>query len=145
MRLTLTAALATVAASPAFAASGPFFSLGNTDFVVLLAFLLFIAVLFYFKVSNPNWMKPANCVKKHKLCWPLTSANKRKCKNKPTVSLLPRKTKQQQRAFRRVLIWRNPLHAAWPLPQTRSVPPKLLRSRKSATKPQQSLLPPRVM
>ena len=39
MRLTLTAALVTVAASPAFAASGPFFSLGNTDFVVLLAFL----------------------------------------------------------------------------------------------------------
>ena len=40
----------TVAASPAFAASGPFFSLHNTNFVVLLAFLLFIAVLFYFKV-----------------------------------------------------------------------------------------------
>ena len=52
MRLNLTAALATVAASPAFAASGPFFSLGNTDFVVLLAFLLFIAVLFYFKVPS---------------------------------------------------------------------------------------------
>lgn len=46
----LTAAL--VAASPAAAASGPFFSLGNTDFVVLLAFLLFIAVLFYFKVPG---------------------------------------------------------------------------------------------
>ena len=52
MRLTLTALAATVAASPAFAASGPFFSLGNTDFVVLLAFLLFIAVLFYFKVPS---------------------------------------------------------------------------------------------
>ncbi len=52
MRLNLTAALATVAASPAFAASGPFFSLRNTDFVVLLAFLLFIAVLFYFKVPS---------------------------------------------------------------------------------------------
>ena len=39
------------AASPALAAGGtPFFSLYNTDFVVLLAFLLFIAVLVYVKV-----------------------------------------------------------------------------------------------
>lgn len=52
MRLTLTAALTALIASPAFAASGPFFSLANTDFVVLLAFLLFIAVLFYFKVPG---------------------------------------------------------------------------------------------
>ena len=38
-------------ASPAFAASGkPFFSLGNTDFVVTLAFLVFVGVLIYFKV-----------------------------------------------------------------------------------------------
>ena len=39
-------------ATPAFAASGPFFSLANTDFVVTLAFLLFIGVLFYFKVPG---------------------------------------------------------------------------------------------
>lgn len=39
-------------ASPALAASGPFFSLGNTDFVVLIAFILFIAVLVYFKVPG---------------------------------------------------------------------------------------------
>ena len=38
------------AASPAFAASGPFFSLKNTDFVVLLAFIVFVGVLLYFKV-----------------------------------------------------------------------------------------------
>ena len=44
--------LALTAATPAFAASGPFFSLGNTDFVVLLAFLLFIGVLVYFKVPG---------------------------------------------------------------------------------------------
>lgn len=44
--------IAVTAASPAFAASGPFFSLGNTDFVVLLAFILFIAVLFKFKVPS---------------------------------------------------------------------------------------------
>jgi len=41
-----------LAASPALAASGPFLSLGNTDFVVLLAFLLFIAVLVFFKVPG---------------------------------------------------------------------------------------------
>lgn len=55
MRFTKTSlagvALTTIA-SPAFAASGPFFSLGNTDFVVLLAFILFIAVLVYFKVPT---------------------------------------------------------------------------------------------
>lgn len=51
MRKLMTVALI-AAASPAFAASGPFFSLGNTDFVVLLAFLLFIAVLIYFKVPT---------------------------------------------------------------------------------------------
>ena len=37
-------------ASPALAASGPFFSLGNTDFVVLVAFLAFVALLVYLKV-----------------------------------------------------------------------------------------------
>lgn len=42
--------VAITAASPALAASGPFFSLKNTDFVVLLAFLVFIGVLIYFKV-----------------------------------------------------------------------------------------------
>lgn len=40
------------AASPAFAASGPFLSLGNTNFVVLLAFILFIGVLLFFKVPT---------------------------------------------------------------------------------------------
>ncbi|MBN8194877.1 hypothetical protein JI667_22525, partial [Bacillus sp. NTK074B] len=40
------------AASPALAATGPFFSLRNTNFVVLLAFLLFVGVLFYFKVPS---------------------------------------------------------------------------------------------
>ncbi|MFY0594858.1 MAG: F0F1 ATP synthase subunit B [Cognatishimia sp.] len=44
--------LALTAATPAFAASGPFFSLGNTDFVVLLAFILFILVLIKFKVPG---------------------------------------------------------------------------------------------
>lgn len=55
MRKFLTMALiapASIMASPAFAATGPFFSLGNTDFIVLLAFLLFIAVLIYFKVPG---------------------------------------------------------------------------------------------
>lgn len=43
---------ALVIGGPAAAASGPFFSLYNTDFVVLLGFLLFIAVLLYFKVPS---------------------------------------------------------------------------------------------
>jgi F-type H+-transporting ATPase subunit b len=41
-----------VAASPAFAATGPFISLHNTNFIVLLAFILFIGVLLYFKVPS---------------------------------------------------------------------------------------------
>lgn len=52
MRLMLTS-LFTLAASPALAAGGkPFFSLANTDFVVTLAFLIFVGVLLYFKVPG---------------------------------------------------------------------------------------------
>lgn len=40
----------TVAATPAFAATGPFFSLRNTDFIVLLSFLVFVGILLYFRV-----------------------------------------------------------------------------------------------
>lgn len=40
------------AASPAWAAGGAFFSLSNTDFVVLIAFLLFLGVLVYYKVPG---------------------------------------------------------------------------------------------
>lgn len=43
-------ALPMLAAAPAHAASGPFFSLANTNFTVLIAFLLFVGVLVYFKV-----------------------------------------------------------------------------------------------
>lgn len=39
-------------ASPAFAATGPFFSLRNTDFVVTLAFLVFVAILIYYRVPQ---------------------------------------------------------------------------------------------
>ena len=39
-------------ANPALAASGPFFSLANTDFVVLIAFILFLGVIFYFKIPS---------------------------------------------------------------------------------------------
>ena len=48
-RLTAAAAAALVA-SPALAATGPFFSLRNTDFIVLLAFLVFVGILLYFRV-----------------------------------------------------------------------------------------------
>lgn len=38
------------ASQPAFASGGPFVSLHNTNFIVLLAFLLFVGVLIYLKV-----------------------------------------------------------------------------------------------
>ncbi len=47
-----TFALAFMAASPAWAAEGPFFSLKNTDFVVLLGLIVFIGILLYFKVPG---------------------------------------------------------------------------------------------
>jgi F-type H+-transporting ATPase subunit b len=42
--------LLVLTASPAFAAGDVFFSLRNTDFVVLLAFIVFVGILIYFKV-----------------------------------------------------------------------------------------------
>ena len=42
--------LLTLLASPAMAATGPFFSLQNTNFVVLIAFIAFIGLLVYMKV-----------------------------------------------------------------------------------------------
>ncbi len=52
-KITLSAAAITsLAASPVLAASGPFVSLGNTNFVVLVAFLVFLVVLLYFKVPS---------------------------------------------------------------------------------------------
>ncbi|AUH63918.1 F0F1 ATP synthase subunit B [Paracoccus zhejiangensis] len=48
----LTAALLALSASPAFAATGPFFSLKNTDFIVTIAFLLFVGILIYMKVPS---------------------------------------------------------------------------------------------
>lgn len=39
-------------ATPAMAAGGSFVSLANTDFIVLLAFLLFVGVLIYLKVPG---------------------------------------------------------------------------------------------
>lgn len=47
MKKALITTAAALTASPALAASGPFFSLGNTDFVVLIAFLVFVGILIY--------------------------------------------------------------------------------------------------
>ncbi|MEM7521507.1 MAG: ATP F0F1 synthase subunit B, partial [Pseudomonadota bacterium] len=52
MRTTLIALLSLGVATPALAADGPFFSLGNTDFVVLLGLIVFLAILAYFKVPG---------------------------------------------------------------------------------------------
>ncbi|MEI4484967.1 F0F1 ATP synthase subunit B [Frigidibacter sp. MR17.14] len=46
------ALLLALTASPAMAASGPFFSLHNTDFIVTIAFLVFVGILLYFKVPS---------------------------------------------------------------------------------------------
>jgi F-type H+-transporting ATPase subunit b len=48
----LIASGAMLAALPAHAASGPFFSLGNTDFIVLVSFLIFVGILVYAKVPG---------------------------------------------------------------------------------------------
>ncbi|WP_158965316.1 F0F1 ATP synthase subunit B [Chachezhania sediminis] len=45
------AALA-VTSGPALAASGPFFSLSNTNFIVLLAFLIFVGIILYVGVPK---------------------------------------------------------------------------------------------
>lgn len=52
MRMMITTLFASAFATPALAAKGPFFSLNNTDFVVLLAFIVFIGILVYFKVPS---------------------------------------------------------------------------------------------
>jgi F-type H+-transporting ATPase subunit b len=43
-------AVLALAALPAHAASGPFFSLGNTNFIVSLGFLIFVGILLYAKI-----------------------------------------------------------------------------------------------
>jgi F-type H+-transporting ATPase subunit b len=57
MKKTLLAALAILAAAPAGAASynffsGEFYTLSNTNFIVTIAFLIFIGILVYFKVPG---------------------------------------------------------------------------------------------
>ncbi|MFN3721486.1 MAG: F0F1 ATP synthase subunit B [Paracoccaceae bacterium] len=48
----LTFIILSLAATPAFAATGPFFSLRNSDFVVSISFLVFLGILLYFKVPS---------------------------------------------------------------------------------------------
>ncbi|MCQ0969619.1 F0F1 ATP synthase subunit B [Paracoccus sp. TK19116] len=50
-RLLIVAVLA-LSAGPAAAATGSFFSLANTDFIVTLAFLLFVGILVYFRIPS---------------------------------------------------------------------------------------------
>ncbi len=52
MRKFITLLLTAGVASPAMASSGPFFSLANTNFIVTISFLLFIGILFYYKVPG---------------------------------------------------------------------------------------------
>ena len=46
----LTLIAAALLATPAAAATGPFLSLGNSNFIVLLAFILFVGILLFLKV-----------------------------------------------------------------------------------------------
>ncbi|MFD0859727.1 F0F1 ATP synthase subunit B [Roseovarius aquimarinus] len=48
----LASLIALVSAGPALAATGPFFSLSNSNFVVMISFILFIAFLVYLKVPG---------------------------------------------------------------------------------------------
>lgn len=51
LRLAFATTATAAMASPAFAAEGyPFFSLYNTDLIVLMAFIIFVGILVYFKV-----------------------------------------------------------------------------------------------
>jgi F-type H+-transporting ATPase subunit b len=50
--LRLTVVLITLLASPAFSASGPFISLRNTNFVVMIAFAIFIGIILYLGVPK---------------------------------------------------------------------------------------------
>ena len=52
MRKLMVSTAFALSAAPAFASEGPFFSLGNSEFVVLIAFLVFVGVLVYFKVPG---------------------------------------------------------------------------------------------
>ncbi len=47
-----TSAILLVSTTPGLAATGPFLSLGNTDFIVLIAFILFVGILVYLKVPG---------------------------------------------------------------------------------------------
>ena len=51
-KLSVLVALAMLSASPALAASGPFFSLRNSNFVVLIAFIVFVGFLIYMGVPK---------------------------------------------------------------------------------------------
>ena len=57
MKNTLLSAVTSLAAGPASAASynffsGEFYTLSNTNFIVTIAFLIFLGILFYFKVPS---------------------------------------------------------------------------------------------
>lgn len=51
-RMRMIPLLAIFAATPALAAEGPFFSLYNAEFVVLVAFIIFVGALIYFRVPG---------------------------------------------------------------------------------------------
>jgi F-type H+-transporting ATPase subunit b len=118
----ISALLLTVVASPAFAASGPFFSLYNTNFVVMVAFIGFVALVLYLGVPKmlgqdawttarmvfaQNWKKRVRCAKRRRLCWRLMRKSKLKSKRKPTGLWRPRESRPLQRLSRPRLTSKN--------------------------------------
>jgi F-type H+-transporting ATPase subunit b len=88
-------------ALPAQAASGPFFSLGNSDFTVLIAFLLFIGILVYFKV--PTLLTGLLDKRAEKIQQDLAEARKLREEAKALVASYDRKLKEAKEQVERIV------------------------------------------
>ena len=136
MRLTLTArAVGQPRVLPQLARS---FSLQNTNFVVLVAFILFIAVLFYFKVPGMigamldkradgirTELEEARALREE--AQTLLASYERKQKEvQEQADRIVAAAKEEARARpnRRATIWPNPWSAVWRQPKTRLRRPK---------------------
>jgi F-type H+-transporting ATPase subunit b len=100
MRMFLGASLA-AAAVPAHAASGPFFSLANTDFTVLIAFLLFVGILVYVKV--PALLGGLLDKRAAKIRQDLDDARKLREEAKALVASYDRKLKEAREQVERIV------------------------------------------
>lgn len=100
MRIILPALL-TGAAVPAHAASGPFFSLQNTNFTVLIAFLIFVGILVYFKV--PAMLSGLLDKRAAKIQEDLETARKLRDEAKALLASYDRKLKEAKEQVERIV------------------------------------------